>query len=172
VADTSPAAVTRQYATGANLAARQSIYRFRRGGRPGDIFERVLDLAGVVGDEVVADVGCGNGLYLRALGQRGHRGAYVGVDLSAGILRDALAYAPVVCGDAQALPLATGAADVALCPHMLYHVPDQAAAVAELRREFGYGDDVLAELRHRVEAVIERRGVFEVTTASGCFVCS
>ena len=36
--------------------------------------------------------------------------------------------------DAQSLPLATGAVDVALAMHMLYHVPSVATAARELRR--------------------------------------
>lgn len=40
----------------------------------------------------------------------------------------------LVRGDVQHLPLRTGSVDVALAMHMLYHVPDRRAAVAELRR--------------------------------------
>jgi SAM-dependent methyltransferase len=36
--------------------------------------------------------------------------------------------------DAQALPLADGAYDCAMANHMLFHVPDQRAALRELRR--------------------------------------
>ena len=36
--------------------------------------------------------------------------------------------------DATALPLRDGVADLALAPHMLYHVPDPADALRELRR--------------------------------------
>lgn len=123
-----------QYGTDGNLAARQSIYRYRRGAAPGAFFDAVLDVAGVRGDEAVADVGCGNGLYLRALVRRGHAGPIVGLDLSPGMAATASAHAPAVAADAQALALRSASVDVALCPHMLYHVPDQAAAVAELRR--------------------------------------
>jgi ubiquinone/menaquinone biosynthesis C-methylase UbiE len=167
---------------------------------------------------------------------------------------EAARHAPALCGDAQSLPLRATAFDVVLCPHMLYHVPDQAAAVAEVRRalrprgqalfvtnsvqHFRQVDDMVAELlgahpmrltlaftmedgaavlrtsftsvtehlfsaaldvtdaeavvdylgsvrefygiteehleevRRRVGAAIERDGAFEVSTASGVFVCS
>lgn len=254
MSETSRAAIEQQYGTSTKLQARQSIFRYRRGGASGGFFDAVLDLGGVKGDEVVVDVGCGNGLYLRALARRGHRGPVVGLDLSAGMAAEAAEQAPAMCADAQAVPLRTASVDVALCPHMLYHVPDQSAAVAELRRvvrpggralvvtnsveHFREVDDVvasitgqppvrtmlsftmengeevlrrsfssvdrqvwsgvldvtdveavvayvgsvreayaiddggLAELSRRVAAVIERDGAFEVTTASGCFVCS
>jgi SAM-dependent methyltransferase len=48
--------------------------------------------------------------------------------------------------DATALPLPAGATDVAMAPHMLYHVPDPAAAVRELRRVTRPGGQVLVVL--------------------------
>jgi methylase of polypeptide subunit release factors len=69
-----------QYRTDANLAARQSIYAYQQPRL--DLAGTVLDLAGLTGAETVADVGCGNGVYLAALARRGHRGPIIGVDLS------------------------------------------------------------------------------------------
>jgi SAM-dependent methyltransferase len=102
-----------------------------------DLVATVLDLAGLTGRETVAEIGCGNGPYLAGLARRGHAGRLLGVDLSPGMLAATRAAVPrvgVTVGDAQRLPLATGAADVVLAPHMLYHVPDRAAAAAEFRR--------------------------------------
>jgi SAM-dependent methyltransferase len=148
---------TVQYRTDANLAARQSIYQFQHPRI--DLRAMVCDRAGLAGTEVVADIGCGNGLYLAELARRGHRGRLLGVDLSAGMLAAARAAvsahtvpanpvpaAGVVVGDAAALPLADGAAEVTLALHMLYHVPDRAAAVRELRRITRDGGSVLVVL--------------------------
>lgn len=135
VEPSSPELLAQQYADDRNLAARQSIYAFARPGPT--IFDTVLELAALTGDERIVDVGCGNGLYLAALAGAGHAGAVHGFDLSAGMLHAAggwKADAGLAVADAQHLPIATGAADVAFANHMLYHVPDQAAAVAELRR--------------------------------------
>ena len=132
--DTSRQAMASQYGDDRNLAARQSIYRYRRGREGRNFYDVVVDLAGLRGDEVVVDVGCGNGQYLRTLGMRSHRGAVAGFDLSAGMAKAASGWGPAAAGDAQALPVRTACADVVLCPHMLYHVPDQAAAVSEMRR--------------------------------------
>ena len=74
---------SRQYRTDANLAVRQSIYQFQR--PKVDLAAAVLDLARLTGTETVADVGCGNGIYLAELTRRGHAGRAIGVDLSADI---------------------------------------------------------------------------------------
>jgi SAM-dependent methyltransferase len=123
-----------QYASDANLAARQAIYRFRQ--PPGRAAPWALDLAGLRSDERVLDVGCGNGLYLEELAERGHRGVVVGMDLSRGMLvstrgRNAV---PVAVADAQHLPYASDAFDCVLAMHMLYHVPDRSLATSEITR--------------------------------------
>jgi SAM-dependent methyltransferase len=123
-----------QYATDANLAARQSIYRFQQPPRP--LTEFVFGLIDIAGDERVIDVGCGNGMYLAELALRNHGGGAVGLDLSPGMH-------PHVVGDAQHLPFADAEFDLAFAMHMLYHVPDRAAAIAELRRVVRPGGTVL-----------------------------
>lgn len=123
-----------QYASDANLAARQSIYRFLE--PPIRAVPWSLDLAALRGDERVLDVGCGNGLYLAELAERNHRGPVIAMDLSPGMLDAAGRHAPtsLVVGDAQALPFCDGSLDCVLAMHMLYHVPDRARAIAEIRR--------------------------------------
>jgi SAM-dependent methyltransferase len=133
---TDPAYLTNvQYRTPQNLEARRSIYAYQQPWV--DVIGTVLDLAGLDGHETVADVGCGNGVYLAELARRGHAGRVLGVDLSPGMLAAARGGAPEVrllAGDAAALPLVDSVADVMLAPHMLNHVPDRVAAVREFRR--------------------------------------
>jgi ubiquinone/menaquinone biosynthesis C-methylase UbiE len=163
-----------QYQTDVNLAARQSMYAYQH--PPVDLMSRVLDLAGLSGTEVVADIGCGNGLYLAELAQRGHAGPVLGVDMSPGMLRAARQRAgdggssggpALLAADATALPLRDGAADLTLAMHMLYHVPEPGRAVAELRRVTRpggrvivglNGDDHLREMRHVVTAALASVG--------------
>jgi SAM-dependent methyltransferase len=145
-----------QYKTDGNLAARQSIYAYQRPRH--DIARLVVDLAALSGQETVADVGCGNGAYLAELTRRGHAGPVLGVDLSPGMLhaaRDRIAQASsapalaapgLAVAEATALPLPAGATDLTMAPHMLYHVPDPAAAVRELRRVTRPGGQVLVVL--------------------------
>lgn len=52
---------------------------------------RVLET--LKGDEDILDLGCGNGWLAHELAERGHRGAYLGVDFSLPLLREAEAYA-------------------------------------------------------------------------------
>ena len=127
-----------QYADDRHLRARQRFWRHQD--PPLDIVTWVLDLAGLAPGMRVLDAGCGNGLYLRGLRDRGVTA--VGCDLSPGMLRAAAARAgrpavghpAVLNADVAALPLRDGAVDVALAVHMLYHVPDRPAALRELRR--------------------------------------
>jgi SAM-dependent methyltransferase len=138
---------TVQYRDDSNLAARQSIYIYQQ--PQIDLVATVLDLAGLAGHETVADIGCGNGKYLAELARRGHAGRLLGADLSPGMLASTRAVTPtaaVTVADAERLPLADGAADITLAPHMLHHVPDRAAAVAELRRVTRPGGQVLVVL--------------------------
>src|SRR6185437_546757 len=116
-----------QYATDRNLAARQSIYSYQEPRI--DLPLAVLDALDLTGAETIADVGCGNGIYLAELGRRGHRGGQLGVDASPGMLTAARAKSPAAgfaVGDAVALPLRDGAVDLALAMHMLYHLPEPA----------------------------------------------
>jgi SAM-dependent methyltransferase len=135
VSGTSRDYIDQQYGDDRNLAARQSIYVFQRPRL--DLHGSSIDLAELKGDESILEVGCGNGRYLAELQARGHRGLVCGVDLSPGMLRTARSAAgddPLLVGDAQALPFTSGSFDVALAMHMLYHVPDRAKALEEIRR--------------------------------------
>jgi SAM-dependent methyltransferase len=156
-----------QYKTDANLAARQSIYAYQHPRI--DLQARVLDLAAPAPSDTIVDVGCGNGTYLAELARRGFAGRVLGVDLSLGMLaaarqrlsgigaagaagaRDGSSEpgVPIVGlanADAAALPLGDGVADLALAPHMLYHVPDPADALRELRRVTRPGGRVVVVL--------------------------
>ena len=84
----------------------------------------------------------------------------MGMDLSAGMLaaaRGRSAQAALGVGDAEALPLRDAAIDAVLAMHMLYHVPDRARAIAEMRRVLRPGGVALAvtNTRDHVEALNE-----------------
>jgi ubiquinone/menaquinone biosynthesis C-methylase UbiE len=99
----------------------------------------------------VLDVGCGTGNLAGALAEWGVAvDAYVGVDLSPGMLRMA---APklgaggwpgaAVAGSALALPIATASVDTALCASNLHYWPDAGAGLAEIRRVLRPGGRLL-----------------------------
>lgn len=95
--------------------------------------------------KVVADIGCGNGTYLRALSEAG--AVALGLDLSAGMLRAVPdGHGDLALADAQSLPLRTGCADAAIAMHRLYHVPDPALAVREARRVLRPGGRFIAAI--------------------------
>src|SRR5690348_8715596 len=102
-----------QYATEANLRARQTLWEISPCVPPLLLFPWVLELAAIQDGGRVLEVGCGNGGYLELVDA-------VGVDNSVGMVRAARARAvgPVVCGDAQLLPFRDASFDVALAPHM------------------------------------------------------
>jgi ubiquinone/menaquinone biosynthesis C-methylase UbiE len=92
----------------------------------------------------VVDAGCGLG-YLGAAFRPafGEAGLYVGVDVSAKLLEDARALAAdwaagararFLRGDASALPLRGGFADLAVCQTLLMHLAEPEGALAELVR--------------------------------------
>jgi SAM-dependent methyltransferase len=92
----------------------------------------------------VLDVGCGPGGYHESIWNAGAQ--VVGVDASFGMVREARANAVdgergvhVAQADAQALPFRDGAFDRVLAAHMLYHVPDRAGALREMRRVLRIG---------------------------------
>jgi SAM-dependent methyltransferase len=91
-----------QYATDVNLRARQRLWEQQQ--PRFDIVGWVLDVAGLgaPSDQLVLDVGCGNGMYLRELGRRNI--AAVGCDRSAGMLASARPHPRLVNGDAASLP--------------------------------------------------------------------
>jgi ubiquinone/menaquinone biosynthesis C-methylase UbiE len=160
-----------QYRTDANLAARQSIYAYQQ--PPVNLMGQVLDLAAPAGADVVADIGCGNGLYLAELARRGHVGHVLGIDMSTGMLRAARQRAAdagwpslaLLAADATALPLRDGAADLTLAMHMLYHVPEPRRAVAELRRVTRPGGRVIVGLNGS-DHLREMRDVIAAALAS------
>lgn len=165
----------RAYNTDEKLAARQSIYSFSKPSNEPGFFAWGISRIDWSGNEIVLDVGCGNGMWQKRLLQAMPGLRTIGMDLSAGMLRSLRngwagpSTAPVAVADAQGLPVRDHSVDVALLMHMLYHVPDRAAALAEsrrvLRRDGGsavvttLGRGHLDELRELLRgAMVEVRG--------------
>ena len=118
------------YANPSGLAARASLYDFQQPYI--DLQAEALAVLGDVDGRVIGDVGCGSGRYIDAL--RGAGAHIVGIDLSLGMLAGVPNPPPLVVADARALALTDASLDVVMMMHMLYHVPDPAAAVAEAAR--------------------------------------
>jgi SAM-dependent methyltransferase len=145
-----------QYADDRNLSARQRLWRCQV-----PVFEVaawVLDLARLAPGMRVLDAGCGNGLYLRALGER--RARAVGCDLSLGMLRG-VAGVTLVNADVTALPVRDSSFDLVLAAHLLDLVTDRGRAVRELRRVLAPGGTCVvvttgAQHLRSLRALVER----------------
>jgi SAM-dependent methyltransferase len=110
-----------------------TIYSFRQPAR--DWIAWLFDeLIPVPPDAVLIDVGCGPGPYVPAARRRVPNGVVVPVDISLDRLRQIDDHHNSLQSDVAALALRTGSATVALAMHMLYHLPDIARGVAEIRR--------------------------------------
>ena len=145
---TDPAYLSHQYGTTERLQIRLETHQ-RYSERSDDFFNWILDRLNPRSGSLVLDVGCGAGTYHPPLCARGVR-AILGVDASIGMVdasqRQANALGlPVVTilADAQSLPVAAASYDCAMANHVLFHVPDQRAAMRELRRALRPGGRVV-----------------------------
>jgi SAM-dependent methyltransferase len=85
----------------------------------------------------VLDVGCGDGALLCELHRRGLRGRLVGVEIAPAAVTRARARAEldaVELYDGEHLPAAAGEYELGVLSHVLEHVPDPAALLAEAAR--------------------------------------
>lgn len=127
------------YSDSAKLSARRAIYKYQTPniGLPTWALQHLEHPPGRV-----LDVGCGPGVYLQKLKDSADQ--TVGVDLSHGMVAEAQRISPDVCvANAEQLPFRDSTFDTTLSIHMLYHVPDIARAVSELRRVTRPGGTVL-----------------------------
>jgi SAM-dependent methyltransferase len=147
-----------QYADDTNLRARQRFWMHQD--PPFDFHGWVLGLAGLAPGQLVLDVGCGNGDYLRALESKGV--SVVGCDLSFGMVR-AAGHPSAICADVCCLPFAASMFNVVMAPHMLYHVEDRHTAITEIGRVLRSegllvavtnGEGHIASVRALVEAAV------------------
>jgi ubiquinone/menaquinone biosynthesis C-methylase UbiE len=138
-----------QYRDASNLHARSAIYKYAT--NPGPPWPRwvfdQLDPAALPATARVLELGCGDGaLWRKNLDRVPPAWQIVLADLSPGMLaaaRTDLRFPCVQC-DAERLPLADGLFDAVIANHMLYHVANRPAALAEIRRVLVPGGRLLA----------------------------
>jgi SAM-dependent methyltransferase len=137
-----PALVHDQYAAGDQLIKqRLALWAYRVPAV--DIVMWCLGQVKRAGTELVVDVGCGNGRYLNAVRDEGHRGHLIAIDLSFGMLQSIHPSITRLNSDITSLPLLGGVADITLAMHMLQHVRDKRRAISELHRITRRGGTVL-----------------------------
>lgn len=134
---TDATSVREQYGTEARLQTRGSVWRGTA------VQDLVLATVDGLEPRRVVEVGCGTG----ALAERVRAAGYevLATDSSPRMVELTQARGvPAQVADAAALPLADGSADVVLACWMLYHVPDLAATLRELRRVLRPGGTLIA----------------------------
>ena len=150
-----PAHVAEQYRDSARFDARVRIYELYDTSRESWLRWLFAQLRLAPGERVL-ELGCGTGNLWRENAQRvPERASLVLSDLSPGMLEQArtrLAGLPLefelVEADAQYLPFDDASFDVVIASHMLYHVPDRARALGEVRRVLRRGGRLIAGTNH------------------------
>ena len=138
-------------------------------GGPELVYDRLAELlvdaaAGPLAGLLALDVGTGTGAAARALHRRGAR--VLATDLLPGMLRVRAAdRPPCVVGDVLALPVRTGAVDLAVAAFVVNHLDEPAPAFRELGRVTRPGGSVLASswggtaaVKQAVDGVLGRYG--------------
>jgi SAM-dependent methyltransferase len=133
--------VAEQYATDANLRARQALWNEKEGDDPKEILWRTLE---AWQPRRVLEVGGGQGELAERM-QRELGAEVTFLDLSPGMVELARARGiDAHAGDVQELPFADGSFDTVVAAWMLYHVPDIEKALAELARVLTTGGALIA----------------------------
>lgn len=130
----------------------------RHSEHPDDPVTTVTAALDLHADDDLADIGCGDGRFLAHLTTTGHRGRLVGVDNSLAMVT-ATATVPgvdAVLAEAATLPFADNEFDRTTARHMLYHVPDPAAALREFARITRPGGLVCLTVNHHATAARTR----------------
>ncbi len=114
-------------------------YQAHRPSYPDALYDAIERVVGPLAGRRVVDVGAGTGISGRALAERGARVVALDPSLSmARTLRGVSGSLPATLGRAEALPIATGAAELVTCAQAWHWVRMPDAAV-ECRRVLGPG---------------------------------
>ena len=129
-----------QYRDGSNLSARIRLHQRFSTNRYGQL-RWIFDRIKIADTARVLELGCGTGLFWRSQAKIPARWQIVLSDMSFGMLgetRANLAHIDhkftLMQADAQAMPFRDESFDAVIANHMLYHVPDIARALSEVRR--------------------------------------
>jgi ubiquinone/menaquinone biosynthesis C-methylase UbiE len=103
---------------------------------------KLLERLPTNGIGVVLDLGTGSGTLLPAIAARAPQARVVGIDRAEGMVRLADSSFARAVADAARLPLADASVDAAVLAFMLFHLPQPAAGLQEVRRTLRPGGTV------------------------------
>ncbi|MCY3916575.1 MAG: class I SAM-dependent methyltransferase [Chloroflexi bacterium] len=158
-------AIRRYYETDRNLRiheetqAKYSVPRV-------DFVRWTLDTIDWTGNEVILDIGAGRGGHYARLMQEQPDITYFALDLSPSLLRcHPCAADRLALGDAMRLPFHSDSFDIVMANHVLYHLADVDAGLAEIKRVLKPDGRVLAatDSLHNIpqlQMLIHRANVF------------
>lgn len=161
----------RQYANSEKLAARARLHRNYTVAAEG-WFDWVAKRFGIAPASSVLDVGCGPAWFWASVASAlPERISMTLVDVSPGMVSEAMGRAGTLrewtvrgeTADAQELPFADASFDTVIAMHMLYHVPDQERAIAEMHRVLKPG----GTLAVTTNGLNNMRALYGLTTAFG-----
>lgn len=115
-------------------------------------YETAIDRLGIGEGQLVLDLGCGTGAFLRAAADRGAQ--VTGVDAAEGLLaiaRERVPEAVLFAGDMQELPFVNDRFDVVTAFNSLFFADDMTRALSEAGRVTKPGGTVLAQVFGRPE---------------------
>jgi SAM-dependent methyltransferase len=161
----------RQYANSEKLAARARLHRNYTIAEEG-WFEWTVKRFGIVPGNRVLDVGCGPAwFWAAAAAALPDEIDLTLVDVSPGMVSEAMGRAGTLrnwtvrgeTADAQVLPFADASFDTVVAMHMLYHVPEQERAIAEMHRVLRPG----GTLAVTTNGLNNMRALYALTTVLG-----
>jgi ubiquinone/menaquinone biosynthesis C-methylase UbiE len=161
----------KQYANSERLAARARLHTNYSIAKEG-WFEWVAKRFGIAPGDRVLDVGCGPAWFWAAAAPGlPDELELTLVDVSPGMVSEAMGRAGTLrnwtvrgeTANAQSLPFADASFDVVIAMHMLYHVPDQERAIAEMHRVLKPG----GRLAVTTNGSNNMRALYTLTTAFG-----
>lgn len=128
---------------------------------------RFVEFAQLRGAQRVIDVGCGTGALSAAIADVAPAAEIVGVDPSATFVEHARSntHGRFEVGDAQALAFDTASFDAACACLVLNFIPDQRAALAEMRRVVRPGGTVAAVVWDHAEGMTMLKTFWDVVDA-------
>ena len=129
-----------QYKDGSNLSARIRLHQRFSTNRYGQM-RWMLDRIRIAEDARVLELGCGTGILWRGSVEVPRGWRVILTDMSGGMLQETRAHLArlgraftYMQADAQSIPFRNESFDAVIANHMLYHVPDIASALDEVRR--------------------------------------